>query len=189
MTPCFEDITRHYGEISHGPIAHTALKKYLRHRHPMIGVDQVLKHNFEQGWLHAVRAVSSSHPAFEGHFEDAAIYPGTSLAQDIIQLGIVLFLGTTRPLEGDGPQQEMTAVAAMNLEMGHPVAPGSLIDIAVWRTEGKGAHAIQFNFEARVRGFDMYEQPNRYGLTFRPAMTGRAELIRVKRKVYDGIGF
>jgi 3-hydroxymyristoyl/3-hydroxydecanoyl-(acyl carrier protein) dehydratase len=184
-----------FSEIIHsegphdGAIGHTDLKKYLRHRHPMIGVDQVLKHDFKSGWLHAVRAVSSSHPAFEGHFDDAAIYPGTNLTQDIIQLGIVLFLGTTRPLQGDGRNQEMTAVSELSINLGHPVAPGTILDVALWRTAEKGPHAIWFNFEAKVRNFPYYDESNSMGMTFKSAITGSAQLIRVKRKVYEGIGF
>lgn len=172
-----------------GPIGHTQLKTYLRHRHPMIGVDQVLRHDFRAGWLHAVRAISSSHPAFEGHFEDAAIYPGTNLTQDVIQLGIVLFLGSTRALQGEGPNQEMTAVSKLAIELGHPVPPGVLLDVALWRMAGKGVHSISFGFEARARDFPFYAGCNAVGLSFRSALTGHAELVRVKRKVYAGIGF
>ena len=171
-----------------GPIAHTNLKKFLRHRHPMIGVDQVIKHDFKAGWLHAVRAISSSHPAFEGHFEDAAIYPGTNLTQDIIQLGIALFLGSTRELRGEEHNQEMTAVSSLAIHLGHPVPPGALLDIALWRTGGKGIHAIQFEFEAKVRDFPYYHRQNDMGIAFRSAISGSAELIRVKRKIYAGIG-
>lgn len=184
----YSDIVQYEGEHS-GPIAHTALKKFLRHRHPMIGVDQVVKHDFKAGWIHAVRAICSTHPAFEGHFEDAAIYPGTNLTQDIIQLGIVLFLGTTRPLQGEGANQEMSAVSDLVIRLGHPVPPGVLLDVALWRTGGKGIHAIEFGFEARIREFPYHDAPNPMGITFKPAISGTAQLIRVKRKVYDGIGF
>lgn len=172
-----------------GPIGHTKLKTYLRHRHPMIGVDQILQHSFDAGWLHALRAVSSSHPAFEGHFEDAAIYPGTSLAQDAIQLGIVLFIGSTRELRGHGPDQEMTVVSNLSLELGHPVPPGTLLDVAVWRTDGKGAQWMEFEFEARVHGFPFYSGRNSAGMSFKAALSGRAKLARVRRRIYDGIGF
>lgn len=189
MSPnSFSQIINYDGPNS-GGIGHTDLKKYLRHKHPMIGVDHVVKHDFEAGWLHAHRAVSSSHPAFEGHFEDAAIYPGTNMAQDIIQLGIVLFLGSTRRLEGEGRNQELSAVSDLNLKMGHPVPPGVLLDIALWRTGGKGDHAIRFAFEARVRDFPFYEKTNQLGVSFKAAIQGDAELVRVKRKVYSGIGF
>ncbi|MBR8343531.1 hypothetical protein [Burkholderia ambifaria] len=185
----FETIVANPALRHDGPIGHTQLKSYLRHRHPMIGIDQVLKHDFDAGWLYAVRAVSSSHPAFEGHFEDAAIYPGTHLAQDIIQLGIVLFLGTTRELRGQDRNQEMTIVSRLAVELGHPVPPGSLLDVAVWRTAGKGERSIEFGFEARVRDFPFYAGRNAVGMSFRAALTGSAELVRVKRRIYDGIGF
>lgn len=172
-----------------GPITHTQLKTYLRHKHPMLGVDQVLAHSFNSGWMHAVRAVSCSHPAFEGHFEDAGIYPGTNMMQDTIQLGIAMFLGTTRPLKGEGNSQEMTVVSDVNIKLGHPVPPGTLLDVAVWRTGGRGIHSITFDFELRVRDFPFYETKNDLGITFGPAMEGSAELNRVKRRIYSGIGF
>lgn len=187
--PNFDEIVSGSLLPNDGPIGHTKLKTYLRHRHPMIGVDQIIQHSFGSGWLHAIRAVSSSHPAFEGHFEDAAIYPGTSLAQDTIQLGIILFIGATRELRGQGPDQEMTVVSNLSLELGHPVPPGTLLDVAVWRTDSKGAHWMEFEFEARVRGFPFYSGRNSTGMSFKAALSGKAKLARVRRRIYDGIGF
>lgn len=172
-----------------GPIGHTQAKQYLRHTHPMLGVDRILEHDFEQGWLHAVRAVSCSHPAFEGHFEDAAIYPGTTLCQDTIQLCILLFVGSTGPLEGEGENQELTAVSSLGVSMGHPVPPGSVLDVAVWKAAAKERRSMSFGFEARMRDFPFYTAPNGLGVIFRPALNGTAELIRVRRKIYRGIGF
>lgn len=185
----YELITRELTGHGRGPIAHTDAKRYLRHTHPMLGIDRVLDHDFEAGWVHAVRAISCSHPAFEGHFEDAAIYPGTNLCQDTIQLCILLFVGATGPLHGEGENQEMTAVSSLNVSMGHPVPPGSLMDVAVWKTGGKERRSMSFGFEARLRDFPYYSAPNGMGVTFRSALTGEAELIRVKRKIYRGIGF
>lgn len=185
----YETITRDLSSKGRGPIAHTDVKQYLRHTHPMLGVDRVLDHDFEAGWVHAVRAVSCSHPAFEGHFEDAAIYPGTNLCQDTIQLCILMFVGATGPLQGEGENQELTAVTTLNVAMGHPVPPGSLLDVAVWRTAGRERRAMSFGFEARVRDFPYYSAPNAMGVTFRAALSGTADLIRAKRKIYRGIGF
>lgn len=185
----FDALVNNTPDDDDGPITHTNLKSYLRHKHPMLGVDQVLKHNFKAGWLHAVRAVSCSHPAFEGHFEDAAIYPGTNMMQDTIQLGIAMFIGSTRQLTGEGGKQEMTVVSNLNISLGHPVPPGTLLDIALWRTGGKGIHSVTFDFEARVRDFPYYEVKNDLGIKFQAAISGSAELIRVKRKIYTGIGF
>ncbi len=165
-----------------GPIGHTEAKTFLRHVHPMLGVDRILDHNFEEGWVHAVRAISCSQPVFEGHFPDAAIYPGTTLLQDIIQHAILLFIGQTGPLIKTEKVQEMTVVTNMQASFGHPVAPGNLLDIAVW---AEGQH---FFFEARVRDFPYYTTPNRYGITFGPAAKGECELRRLKRKLYENIG-
>jgi len=155
----------------------------------MLGLDRIIDHSFDEGWVHAVRAISCSQPVFEGHFEDAAIYPGTNLVQDIIQVGILLFVGTTGALKGEGENQDMTAVSSIKTELGHPVPPGSLLDVGVWRTAHKGKRSMTFKFMARMRDFAYYENPNRYGMTFRAAIEGEAKLVRIKRKIYTGIGF
>ena len=175
--------------VGRGPIGHTEAKQYLRHKHPMLGVDRIIDHDFEQGWLHAVRAVSCSHPAFEGHFDHAAIYPGTTLCQDTIQLCILLFVGATGPLAGAGESEEMTVVSEFGAKLGHPVPPGSVLDIAVWKSAGREKSSMSFGFEVRLRDFPHYSAPNALGIKFRAALQGQAELIRVRKKIYRGIGF
>ena len=172
-----------------GPISHTDVKQYLRHTHPMLGLDQVADHDFSKGWVHSLRAISCSIPAFQGHFPDAAIYPGTNLAQDTIQVAIMLFLGMTRPLNPVGPKEEVSAVAQLSLDMGHPVPPGTLLDVALWATGKVTDNAMPFEFEVRVRDFPYYDTPNKYGMTFGPALKGSGKMIRVKKKIYQGIGF
>lgn len=169
-----------------GPISHTDGKKYLRHTHPMLSLDRVIDHDFEAGWIHAVRAISCSDPVFEGHFPDAGVYPGTCLNQDVNQVGIMLLIGMTSPLITEGNAQEITAVNSVESSYGHPVPPGCLIDILVWATE-LNRKTIDFVFEARVHDFPYYDAPNKFGLTFSSAIKGTATLVRAKRKIYDGI--
>lgn len=175
----FEEILQRKGT---GPISHSAAKEYLRHTHPVLGVDQILDHNFEEGWLHAVRAISCSQPVFAGHFPDAGIYPGTHLVQDIIQLAILLFIGKTGPLKKTEKDQEMTVVTEVNTAFGHPVPPGSLLDVAVWVEEER------FFFEAKMRDFSHYTEATPYGIIFRAAAKGNCELKRVRRRIYGQIG-
>lgn len=170
-----------------GPISHTDGKKYLRHTHPMLSVDRIADRDFESGWIHAVRGISCSDPVFAGHFPDAGVYPGTSLNQDVNQVGIMLFIGMTSPLNHDGPAQEITAVKSVESSYGHPVPPGCLVDITMWATGREGQKIIDFEFEARVRDFDFYDRPNKFGLTFEAAIQGKLSLVRAKRKIYDGI--
>lgn len=170
-----------------GPISHTEGKQYLRHTHPMLSLDRIADRDFESGWIHAVRAISCSNPVFEGHFPDAGIYPGTSLNQDINQVGIMLFIGMTAPLIKEGSTQEITAVKTITASYGHPVPPGCLIDMVVWAVKLDGKKSIDLQFEGRVKDFPFYNQPNKFNLTFEPAITGKATLIRGKRKMYDGI--
>ncbi|MCF6436501.1 MULTISPECIES: hypothetical protein [Pseudoalteromonas] len=185
----FEYIVKELSGHGKGPISHTGVKQYLRHTHPMLGLDQVADHDFEKGWVHSLRAISCSIPAFEGHFPDAAIYPGTNLAQDTIQVAIMLFLGMTRPLIPDGSNEEVSAVADLSLTMGHPVPPGTLLDVALWATGKTTDSQMPFEFEVRVRDFPYYDQGNKFGVTFGPALKGSGKMIRVKKKIYHGIGF
>lgn len=170
-----------------GTISHTASKAYLRHTHPMLGVDWIADRDFETGWIHAVRAVSCSDPVFAGHFPDAAVYPGTSINQDVNQVGIMLLIGMTTPLQEDGNSQEITAVKSITSSFGHPVPPGCLLDIAVWATAKNGQKTLDMQFESRVREFPFYNEPNKFGLTFGPAIKGNLTLVRAKRRIYDGI--
>ena len=172
-----------------GSIGHTAAKSYLRHTHPVLGVDRIQDHHFEEGWLHAVRAISCSMPVFQGHFPDSAIYPGTNLLQDIVQLAIILFIGSTGKLNTDPESQEISVVTNMSANMGHPVAPGNLLDIALWTVEKQGNRGTLFGYEARVRDFPFYTAPNRFGIKFDAAIKGQCELKRIKRKMYEGIEF
>ena len=182
----FEEILQKKGN---GPIGHSEAKQYLRHTHPVLGVDRILDHNFAEGWLHAVRAISCSQPVFEGHFPDAAIYPGTYLIQDIIQLAILLFIGRTGPLKQSETDQEMTVVTDVKSSFGHPVAPGNILDIAVWtEQDGKARGSQLFCFDAKVRDFPYYKEPNPYGIAFQSAAKGDCELRRVRRKMYVNIG-
>ncbi len=167
-----------------GPIGHTQLKSYLRHDHPILGVDRVIDHDFAKGWIHAVRAISSSQPVFQGHFKDAAIYPGTTLCQDLIQLGIVLLIGMTGPLK---KETETTVVSNINASFGHPIPPGSILDVAFWKTAAS-SKAIEFQFEAKVRDFAFYQTPNKFGIKFEAPISGTCRIARLSRKIYEGIG-
>ncbi len=185
----FDGILAQGDEASRRGLSHSEAKKYLRHTHPMLGVDHILNHDFEQGWLHAARAISSSQPVFMGHFPNAGIYPGTTLAQDVIQLAIVLFVGGTGPLVADGRNEELTVISSVKFDLGHPVAPGYVLDLAVWKISDLNPRKMAFQFEGRVRDFKYYRTPNKLGITFKSAIEGECVINRVKRRIYDGIPF
>lgn len=182
-------IVKEWSGTGAGPIGHTDAKAYLRHTHPVLGVDRIIDHDFKAGWVHAVRAISCSQPAFGGHFPDYAVYPGTHLCQDTVQVAILLFIGMTGPLNKRGDKyEEITVVNAITASFGHPVPPGSLLDLAVWSENLQGRQSIQVGFEARMRDFCHYETPTSLGVKFGPSLQGTAQLVRVRRRIYDGIG-
>ena len=82
---------------------------------------------------------------FAGHFPNAAIYPGTHLIQDIIQLAILLFIGKTGPLKKTATDQEISVVTDVRSSFGHPVAPGNLLDVAVWTSRGSFSRLFAFS--------------------------------------------
>ena len=179
----FEKILNISG-TGYGAISHTKAKEYLRHKHPMIGLDRIVDHNFEEGWVHAIRSISSSQSVFEGHFEDMAIYPATNLLQDVIQVCILLFIGSTGKLLDN----ELTVVTSLESKIGHPIPPGSLLDIIVWTTSDNNKKYMKFSFEVRMKDFKYYNSKNKYGISFSSALVGSSEIYRLKKKIYDGIG-
>ena len=132
--------------------------------------------------MHAVRAISITDRSFHGHFDDAAMYPGTNLTQDINQIGTLLFSGMFGPFEN-----EVTSFTSIDAKFGHPIPPGCIIDMAVWMVNKGNTRRVQVRLEGRVRDFPWYDQPNGYGLKFPPAIQVTSEIIRAKRDIYQGI--
>jgi 3-hydroxymyristoyl/3-hydroxydecanoyl-(acyl carrier protein) dehydratase len=178
----FEKIVSELSGSGDGMIPHTQCKKLLRHRQPVLAVDWIKDHNFKDGWVHAVRGISITDRAFHGHFDDAAMYPGTNLTQDINQIGTLLFSGMCGPFEG-----EFTAFTKIDSKFGHPIPPGCVIDFAVWALDRGAGKRMNLRLEGRVRDFPFYEKPNKFGLKFGPAIQVSSEVIRVKSSVYEGI--
>lgn len=178
----FELVTRELSGQGKGMIPHTECKRMLRHRQPVLAVDWVKDHDFEAGWVHAVRGISITDRSFHGHFDDAAMYPGTNLTQDINQVGTLLFTGMCGPFEN-----EFTSFTRIDAEFGHPIPPGCVLDFAVWATNRGEGKRMSLQLEGRVRDFPYYDTPNRFGLTFPPAIRVRSEIIRARNRIYEGI--
>ncbi|PCK07788.1 MAG: hypothetical protein COA42_12450 [Alteromonadaceae bacterium] len=178
----FNKITSELSGTGSGMISHTDCTAYMRHRQPALAIDWIKDHDFDKGWVHAIRGISITDPHFKGHFDDAAMYPGTNLTQDINQIGTLLYTAMCGPFDG-----EITAFTKIDAQFGHPIPPGCVIDFAVWaRDRGEGKR-MNVQMEGRVRDFPHYDKPNKYGLTFAPAIRVKSELIRAKRALYDGI--
>lgn len=180
----FKEIVNVKSGTGNGVITHTQCKQYLRHNHPVLGVDWILDHDFEEGWIHAVRGISITSPVFAGHFEDAAMYPGTNLTQDINQVATLLFVAMTGELD-----DEVTAFKDIASCYGHPIPPGCVLDFAVWAKDRGQNKTMEVHCEGRIRDFPFYEKPNKYGLTFKSAITNRSTIVRAHRSIYDGIWF
>jgi 3-hydroxyacyl-[acyl-carrier-protein] dehydratase len=104
----------------------TEIKRWLRHRHPMLYLDRVLDH--EPGVrLVSSLAVSAQMDAIAGHFPERAVFPASHLSQAFAQSGIILFQLSTSRLGDD----ELTLVGAMNSRYFRVVAPGDTVTITV----------------------------------------------------------
>jgi hypothetical protein len=110
------------------------------------------------------------------------MYPGTNLTQDINQVGTILFTAMTGKMDG-----EVTAFKKIDSSYGHPIPPGCVLDFAVWATDKGDGKTMSLQLEGRIRDFPYYDRPNKYGLTFKPAIQVTSIIVRAKRRIYDGI--
>lgn len=105
-------------------IGFSDLKKWLRHRHPMIFIDRVI--DYEPGkYIEALLAVSGSLDCIAGHFPERAIYPASHLIQAFSQCGIILFQVSTYPIEED----ELTLVGSINSRFFKVIVPGDTVKL------------------------------------------------------------
>ena len=115
------------------PLGFTALKHWLRHRHPMILLDRIVDH--EPGkFLDAIICISGSSDVIAGHFPERAIYPGSNLIQAFAQAGIILYQMSTSLLAED----ELTLISSVEARFLKVVVPGDqvLLRIQVNRLAG-----------------------------------------------------
>lgn len=124
------------------PIGFTAMKQWLRHRHPMIFLDRILDH--EPGeFLNALLVVSGGLDAISGHFPDRAIYPGSHLIQAFAQGGIILYQMSTTLLGED----ELTLIASTEARFFRVVVPG---DQVIFRIKVDHIRGTVFHFSAEA---------------------------------------
>ena len=122
------------------------IKKWLRHKHPVIYLDRVI--DYGPGvYLTAILAISGNMDCMAGHFPERAIFPGTHLLQSFSQAGILLFQLSTRLLQED----EVTVVGAINGRFFAPIVPGDQVNIHL-SVEKLYQDIIFFNGEACVNG-------------------------------------
>lgn len=124
----------------------TALKEWLRHRHPMILLDRILDYRPGES-LTALVAASGGLDFMAGHFPDRAIYPGSHLIQAFAQSGIILFQLSTTKLQED----EVTVIGSVEARFFHVIVPGDRVEIhaTVERLSGR---TFWFSGKALVDG-------------------------------------
>ncbi|MBJ6764378.1 beta-hydroxyacyl-ACP dehydratase [Myxococcaceae bacterium JPH2] len=108
------------------PLGFTALRQWLRHRHPMILLDRIVDH--EPGkFLDALISISGNTDCIAGHFPERAIYPGSNLIQAFAQAGIILYQMSTSMLAED----ELTLIGSVEARFLKVVVPGDQVLLRV----------------------------------------------------------
>ncbi|WP_082282782.1 3-hydroxyacyl-ACP dehydratase FabZ family protein [Myxococcus hansupus] len=108
------------------PLGFTALRQWLRHRHPMILLDRIVDH--EPGkFLDALISISGNLDCIAGHFPERAIYPGSNLIQAFAQAGIILYQMSTSLLAED----ELTLIGSVESRFLQVVVPGDQVLLRV----------------------------------------------------------
>ena len=107
-------------------IGFTELRRWLRHRHPMVLLDRITDH--EPGeFLDALLSVSGNLDCIAGHFPERAIYPGSNLIQAFAQCGIILFQMSTSMLDDD----EITVINSVEARFFKVIVPGDQVEFHV----------------------------------------------------------
>lgn len=83
--------------------------RLLRHRGPMLLLDRIVAVDLEQGCVEARRTLRNNDPAFDGHFPDDPVYPGSFQVEMMGQLGLTLtwFLARQTTDIGEGTTPPM----------------------------------------------------------------------------------
>lgn len=128
------------------PLGYTALKGWLRHRHPMIYLDRITDH--EPGeFLTALLSVSGNLDCIVGHFPERAIYPGSHMIQAFAQCGIILYQMSTRPLDDN----ELTVIGSVEARFFKVVVPGDQLIFSV-EVDRVVSNTFVFKGKAEVDG-------------------------------------
>ncbi|HDR6315061.1 beta-hydroxyacyl-ACP dehydratase [Bacillus cereus] len=125
-------------------IGFTELKKWLRHRHPMIYIDRVLDYEPSE-YFQCMMSVSGTMDCIAGHFPERAIFPGTHLTQCFAQAGIVFYQLSTSPLEED----ELTLIGSVKARFLKVIVPGDQV-IFNLKCEGIQDNNNTFIFSCRA---------------------------------------
>jgi 3-hydroxyacyl-[acyl-carrier-protein] dehydratase len=127
-------------------IGFTELKKWLRHRHPMIYIDRVL--DYEPGeYFKCLLSVSGTMDCIAGHFPERAIFPGSHLMQGFAQAGIIFYQLSTSPLAED----EITLIGSVKSRFLKVVVPGDQV-IFDLKCDSIYNHTFVFSCRATVDG-------------------------------------
>jgi 3-hydroxyacyl-[acyl-carrier-protein] dehydratase len=120
------------------------LKKWLRHRHPMVLLDRILDYE-PAHYLTALLSVSGNLDCVSGHFPERAIYPGSHLIQAVAQAGIILFQMSTTPLADN----ELTLISSMESRFFKVIVPGDQVELSA-RVDRLRGNVLHFSCKAVV---------------------------------------
>ncbi len=118
----------------------------LPHRYPFLMVDRVLELEAGQRAV-AIKCVSASEPAFQGHFPGRPIFPGVLIIECFAQVAGIVALSSLTDLQG----RAVYLLGVDGARFRRPVTPGDRITVTVEKLmERRGIW--RFSARAEVEG-------------------------------------
>ncbi|MFZ2314890.1 MAG: beta-hydroxyacyl-ACP dehydratase [Gammaproteobacteria bacterium] len=133
-------------EMADKTLGFSELKKWLRHKHPMIFLDRVVDYRVQE-YLKALLVISGNMDCIDAHFPGRSLFPATHLQQSFCQAAIILLQLSTMRLMDD----EIAMVGSMNSRFYKAAVPGDTIHIDV-KVERLYTNSLIFSGEAFVDG-------------------------------------
>jgi 3-hydroxyacyl-[acyl-carrier-protein] dehydratase len=112
--------------ICKNTLGFSELKKFLRHKHPMIFLDRVIDYDLKKH-IKALLVISGNMDCIDGHFPGRAIFPATHLQQSFCQAAVILLQLSTSRLMDD----EIAMIGSMNSRFYKAAVPGDTVHIHV----------------------------------------------------------
>ncbi len=113
------------------------IREIVPHRYPFLLVDRVTEIDEDSGMIKGYKNITANEPIFQGHFPQAAIFPGVMILEAMGQLGAIFML---RKL----PQERRMAYFAGidKARFKRMVVPGDCLELELKLVRQRGNFAV-----------------------------------------------